>query len=290
MIAVGKTVELECMDTPGHTLCHVCLRAHGAVNAIFCGDTLFNAGAGNCHHGGDPALLYATFADQLAKLPDDTKVYPGHDYIENNLRFTLAREPDNAAARALLPQVEDHDPAQAIVTTLADEKRFNTFFRLTGPGVIARLREAFPELPEHPDAKMVFLKLRELRNVWSPSPRRRPRAAPSIAPAHRPSPPTRRKEPAMLDLAAIQKLIEPIFPGLLGVRLLEATAERVVAEMAVRPELCTTESTLHGDAFMALADTVGAVGTVLNRSPSTRPSLCAASRSSTAAPSACRAG
>ena len=44
------------------------------------------------------------------KLPDDTRVYPGHDYIENNLRFTLAREPDNAAAKALLPEVERPGP------------------------------------------------------------------------------------------------------------------------------------------------------------------------------------
>lgn len=166
VIKVGRSVELECLDTPGHTMCHVCLRAHGAVNAIFSGDTLFNAGAGNCHNGGDPAALYATFVDQLARLPDDTKVYPGHDYIENNLRFTLAREPDNADAQALLPQVEGHDPARAIVTTLADEKRFNTFFRLASPSVIARLREAFPDLPEQPDAKTVFLRLRELRNKW----------------------------------------------------------------------------------------------------------------------------
>ena len=62
--------------------------------------------------------LYATFVEQLAKLPDDTRVYPGHDYIENNLRFTLAREPDNAAAKALLPEVAGQDPAKARVTTL----------------------------------------------------------------------------------------------------------------------------------------------------------------------------
>jgi len=169
VIRVGKTVELECMDTPGHTMCHICLRAHARGStkpAIFSGDTLFNAGAGNCHNGGDAGLLYETFAKQLAQLPDDTLVYPGHDYIENNLKFTLAREPDNADAKALLPAVTDHDPKVARVTTLAEEKRFNTFFRLTSPGVIARLREAFPDLPEQPDAKTVFVKLRELRNKW----------------------------------------------------------------------------------------------------------------------------
>src|SRR6185369_12627218 len=102
---------------------------------------------------------------QLAKLPDDTRVYPGHDYIANNLRFTLAREPGNQAAQALLPQVAGREPAET-VTTLADEKKINTFMRLDSPGVIAQLRKDFPELPDQPDAKTVFTKLRELRNKW----------------------------------------------------------------------------------------------------------------------------
>jgi hydroxyacylglutathione hydrolase len=163
---VGRSVELECLDTPGHTMCHICLRSHTDQPALFSGDTLFNAGAGNCHNGGDPAALYATFVEQLAKLPDNTQVYPGHDYIENNLKFTLAREPDNAAASALLPQVAGADPATSRVTTLAEEKRHNTFFRLGSPSLIAKLRESFPDLGEHPDAKTVFVKLRELRNKW----------------------------------------------------------------------------------------------------------------------------
>ncbi len=166
MIKVGTTVELECLDTPGHTMCHICLRSHTDQPALFSGDTLFNAGAGNCHNGGDPSALYATFVEQLAKLPDDTLVYPGHDYIENNLKFTLAREPDNAAAQALLPLVAGQDPATSSVTTLAQEKTFNTFFRLTSASLIGQLRERFADLPERPDPRSVFIKLRELRNTW----------------------------------------------------------------------------------------------------------------------------
>ncbi|HEY2254069.1 MAG TPA: hydroxyacylglutathione hydrolase [Variovorax sp.] len=166
IIKVGRTVELECMDTPGHTMCHICLRSHSEQPALFSGDTLFNAGAGNCHNGGNPEELYATFVDQLARLPADTRIYPGHDYIENNLRFTLAREPDNAAAQALLPAVTGQDPAQGKVTTIAEEQQINTFLRLTSPSVVANLRKSFPELPEKPDAKTVFVKLRELRNTW----------------------------------------------------------------------------------------------------------------------------
>jgi hydroxyacylglutathione hydrolase len=166
VIKVGRRVELECMDTPGHTMCHICLKSRTDLKALFSGDTLFNAGAGNCHNGGSPEALYATFVDQLNQLPEDTLVYPGHDYIENNLGFTLDREPDNSAAKAMLPRVKDHDPATSIVTTLKEEKQFNTFFRLSSPTVIARLREQFPDLPEQPDARTVFVKLRELRNKW----------------------------------------------------------------------------------------------------------------------------
>src|SRR3546814_6353347 len=56
--------------------------------------------------------LYRTFAEQPAKLPETTRIYPGHDYIANNLRFTLDREPDNAAAAALLAEVDHQDRSE----------------------------------------------------------------------------------------------------------------------------------------------------------------------------------
>ncbi|MGA7824731.1 MAG: hydroxyacylglutathione hydrolase [Steroidobacteraceae bacterium] len=166
VIRVGRTVELECLDTPGHTMTHVCLLSHADQPALYCGDTLFNAGAGNCYNGGDPHALYDTFVKQLARLPEETRVYPGHEYLARNLEFTLDREPDNQAAAALLPSARSHDPAAALVTTLGEEKRINAFFRLQSPAVIARLRAAFPDLPERPDARTVFVRLRELRNRW----------------------------------------------------------------------------------------------------------------------------
>lgn len=166
VIRVGKTVELEALDTPGHTMTHVCLLSHGDAPALFSGDTLFNAGVGNCHNGGHPAELYETFAKQIATLPGNTHIYPGHDYLENNLRFTIDREPDNQTARELLSSLTQYDPAVSLVTTLDLEKQINAFFRLQSPGVIAQLRDKFPELGDAPDAKTVFLKLRELRNKW----------------------------------------------------------------------------------------------------------------------------
>jgi hydroxyacylglutathione hydrolase len=166
VIKIGSTVELEALDTPGHTMSHVCVMSRTDTPALFCGDTLFNAGAGNCHHGGHPAELYDTFVSQLANLPEHTLIYPGHDYIANNIRFTLDREPDNTKAAEMLDAVDAQDPDAAMVSTLALEKEVNTFFRLHSPSVIATLREKFSDLPEQVDPKTVFLKLRELRNDW----------------------------------------------------------------------------------------------------------------------------
>ena len=103
---------------------------------------------------------------QLQKLGEDTLLYPGHDYLINNLGFTLDREPDNRTAKDMLEQYRDQDPDDALVTTLAQEREMNTFFRLDSPGVVARLQEQFPEIGDNPDPKTVFLKLRELRNSW----------------------------------------------------------------------------------------------------------------------------
>jgi 1,4-dihydroxy-2-naphthoyl-CoA hydrolase len=68
----------------------------------------------------------------------------------------------------------------------------------------------------------------------------------------------------MIPLDQVQAMLEPLFPGLMGVRLTELTPERVRAEMLVRPDLCTAGGILHGGAYMAFADTLGAVGTVIN--------------------------
>ena len=71
----------------------------------------------------------------------------------------------------------------------------------------------------------------------------------------------------MIDRDKMQKLLGPLFPGLMGVALEELSPERVLASMEVRPDLCTAGGILHGGAYMAFADTLGAVGTVLNLPP-----------------------
>jgi uncharacterized protein (TIGR00369 family) len=65
-------------------------------------------------------------------------------------------------------------------------------------------------------------------------------------------------------LESVQQILQPLFPGLLGIELSEVTPERVAASMQVRPDLCTTGAVLHGGAIMAFADTLGAVATFAN--------------------------
>lgn len=72
------------------------------------------------------------------------------------------------------------------------------------------------------------------------------------------------KEKALQSIESIQQVLQPLFAGLMGIRVTSLSAERVVAELVVRQDLCTTDGVLHGGACMAFADTLGAIGTVLN--------------------------
>lgn len=167
VLRVGRSVELTCLDTPGHTRAHLCLYADARDSqppALFSGDTLFNAGAGNCLHGGDPQLLYETFSEKLARLPDSARVFPGHDYLLRNLAFTLDREPSNGAAREMARRYADQTGPLTPVLTMAQERQVNVFLRPASPEIAARL----PLKAEGatPSAKEVFLALRALRNRW----------------------------------------------------------------------------------------------------------------------------
>ena len=68
----------------------------------------------------------------------------------------------------------------------------------------------------------------------------------------------------MTVIESIEQRLRGLFPDLMGIRLTEAEPDRVVAELLVRTDLCTTGGILHGGAIMAFADNLGAVGTVLN--------------------------
>jgi 1,4-dihydroxy-2-naphthoyl-CoA hydrolase len=68
----------------------------------------------------------------------------------------------------------------------------------------------------------------------------------------------------------LQQLIAPLFPGLMGIEIVEATTDKVVATLLVRSDLATSGGVCHGGAYMAFADTVGALGTIMNLPPNAR--------------------
>lgn len=163
-VKVGTEINLKVLDTPGHTFAHICLLSATGEPLLFCGDTLFNAGVGHCRSGGDPETLYETVSKRLYHLPDDTKIYPGHDYMENNLAFSLDRENNNNDAKALLKAAQKQSPATRHITTIGEEKRINPFFRLGSKRIQDQLQSEEAGLALDP--KSVFLKLRACRDKW----------------------------------------------------------------------------------------------------------------------------
>lgn len=163
IINLNDEDQLLVLDTPGHTFAHCCfiIIENGLTKAVFTGDTLFNAGVGRCDGGGDEKVLFQTIEKQLKVLDDSIVVYPGHDYLENNLRFTLKFEPHNQEAINWLKKVTDDSYLPGSVhTTIGIEKNFNTFMRLDNLELIKGLSL------ENPQPEEVFLTLRALRDRW----------------------------------------------------------------------------------------------------------------------------
>ncbi|MEM7017492.1 MAG: MBL fold metallo-hydrolase [Pseudomonadota bacterium] len=173
-LQAGDTLQcgefsLKVMDTPGHTMSHICLYFPGADTAqpaLFCGDTLFNAGVGRCDFGGEPKLMHQTFAEQIYPLADDTRVFPGHDYIENNLGFTLDREPDNRSAQALRDEFKAGLDSETYVSTIGVERDINVFFRLDQAQVRAGIAASQGVDVNTLDDQATFIGLRRLRDNW----------------------------------------------------------------------------------------------------------------------------
>jgi hydroxyacylglutathione hydrolase len=159
MLKLGDHREIEVMDTPGHTHAHLCLllKEHKKDFAVFTGDTLFNAGVGNCHNGGDPEILYQTISEQFQNMNDEVLVYPGHEYLGNNLKFTLNLEPSNQNAIELTKKYTENN---LLITNMKIEREINTFLRLESSEIIKNLKG------NTDNNKQVFLRLRELRNKW----------------------------------------------------------------------------------------------------------------------------
>ena len=150
-IKVGQ-LEAEVIFIPAHTRGHI---AYVFPDAVFCGDTLFAAGCGRLFEG-NPKMMHEALNLKLGRLPDQTRVYCGHEYTESNLRFALSVEPNNAATQKKMEWVRArrakaasdwHDATEAefsIPSTIGDEKATNPFMRVDSPAIIESVRKAHP--------------------------------------------------------------------------------------------------------------------------------------------------
>lgn len=125
-------IELETLEIPGHTRSHVAFFGGGM---LFCGDTLFAAGCGRLFEG-TPRQMHDSLT-RLSRLPDDTRVYCGHEYTLSNIKFAKAAEPGNPQLPALEARMQAlRDAGQpTLPSTIAQEKATNPFVRVSAPGV-----------------------------------------------------------------------------------------------------------------------------------------------------------
>src|SRR5579864_3107965 len=114
------------LETPGHTLDHVSY-VFDNEKALFAADTLFSIGCGRVFEGNHPMMWESLL--KLRALPDDFKLYCGHEYTASNVKFALTVEPDNPALQARAAQVTKLRAAgePTVPTLLGDEKRANVF-------------------------------------------------------------------------------------------------------------------------------------------------------------------
>jgi hydroxyacylglutathione hydrolase len=145
------------LETPGHTLDHISYVFAGD-KALFAADTLFSIGCGRVFEGDYPMMWESLL--KLRALPDDFKLYCGHEYTAANVKFALTVDPDNAALTARAEQVtrQRAEGKPTIPTLLGEEKKANVFLRADDPLVAASVRMKGRSAAE------VFGELRERKN------------------------------------------------------------------------------------------------------------------------------
>jgi len=127
------SLRLSILDIPGHTAGHI---AYYGANLLFCGDTLFSCGCGRLFEG-TAQQMYISL-NKLAKLPDETVVYCGHEYTLANINFARLVEPENQAITQLqiLAEKQRKSDLPTLPSTIAKEKACNPFLRSNQPEVI----------------------------------------------------------------------------------------------------------------------------------------------------------
>jgi hydroxyacylglutathione hydrolase len=156
VVKIGNLLA-RVVETPGHTLDHISY-VFDNDKALFAADTLFSIGCGRVFEGNAPMMWESLL--KLRALPDDFRLYCGHEYTASNVRFALSVDPDNAALKARADEVSrlraDNKPT--IPVLLGEEKKANVFLRADDPVIAARLHMKGASAAE------VFGELRERKN------------------------------------------------------------------------------------------------------------------------------
>ena len=157
-VCIGA-LEGSVMSVPCHTSGHV---AYRFGDVLFTGDTLFAAGCGRFFEG-TAEHMYKALIEVIGGLPDDTRIYCGHEYTASNLRFAKHVEPGNPAIDAMIETVAACAKASrpSVPTTLGQERTYNPFMRPHADGIKATVKKAFAEI----DAEDPVAVLGALRNM-----------------------------------------------------------------------------------------------------------------------------
>jgi len=157
----GLDASFSVLDIPGHTRAHV---AYYGLGSLFCGDTLFACGCGRVFEGTAAQMLDSL--SKLAALPDETKVYCGHEYTLANIRFARAVDPGNAllAAREERAQRLRDAGRPTLPSTLGEERATNPFLRCAEPAVVDSANKYMGG--RLADPVRVFAAIREWKNKF----------------------------------------------------------------------------------------------------------------------------
>jgi hydroxyacylglutathione hydrolase len=158
-VANGDVVKVggllaRVLETPGHTLDHISY-VFDSEKTVFAADTLFSIGCGRVFEGTYPVMWDSLL--KLRALPDDFKLYCGHEYTAANVKFALTVDPNNPALKARAEEVARLRAANqpTVPTLMGEEKKANVFLRADEPSVAVNLHmkgaspaEVFGELRE----------------------------------------------------------------------------------------------------------------------------------------------
>jgi len=153
--SIGK-IKVKALYTPCHTQDSICWYMEDKLGkVVFTGDTLFHGGCGRFFEG-TPNEMNTALNDVLSSLPDDTKVYPGHEYTKANVKFAASISQSEPIKR--LKKFADENKETQGKFTIKDEKEHNVFMRLQDPVIQKATGET--------DPVQVMKKLREMKNSF----------------------------------------------------------------------------------------------------------------------------